>query len=137
MSIYEQQYPDTIFFYMTGHNVAPGPPNHQQITYDRNHANNNGIRNFCIENGKVLYDFADIESWDLNGNYHPEEDGTLLWGPEWCSEHPEDCQNLPPRSESGGGVICDTCAHSYGLNCVIKAKAFWYMMARIAGWDGS
>jgi len=31
---------------------------------------------------------------------------------------------------------CDSCAHSHRLNCVLKARAFWWMMARLAGWDG-
>ena len=28
-------------------------------------------------------------------------------------------------------------AHSHCLNCYQKGKAFWWMMARIAGWDGN
>jgi len=137
MAYFEEQFPNVTFFYMTGHCVAPGPPNHQQIEYDRLHTNNNIIREFCINNNKVLFDFADIESWDLDGNYHPEEDSTCLWCADWCSAYPEECQNLPPRSESGCGDICTRCAHSHGLNCVIKAKAFWWMMARLTGWDGT
>jgi len=136
LTMYEQEFPNVTFFYMTGHSVAPGPPTHQQKAYERLLRNNNGIRDYCRDNNKILFDFADIESWDLDGNFHPEEDGSGVWCDEWCRNHPEDCQNIPVRSEAGGGSSCTTCAHSHGLNCVIKAKAFWYMMARIAGWDG-
>jgi hypothetical protein len=134
MDSFEQQQPGVTFFYMTGHNVAPGPPNHQQISYDRLHNNNDGIKNFVIENGRVLFDFADIEAWDPAGNYYPEEDGTCVWCDNWCSQHPEDCQNIPESCEVGS-MTC--CSHTHGLHCVLKAKAFWWMMARLAGWDGT
>jgi len=32
---------------------------------------------------------------------------------------------------------CDECAHSQALNCVLKGRAFWWMMARLAGWNGT
>lgn len=136
LKMFEMQFPDIKFIYMTGHNVEPGPPPYQQIEYDRLHANNNKIREFCQVNNKILYDFADIEAWDLNGTYYPEEDASCVWCDEWCNDHPEDCIDLPSESNSGGGANCTTCAHTHGLNCIIKAKAFWYMMARLAGWDG-
>jgi len=132
LNSFEQQFPDVKIFYMTGHNVEPGPPNYKQVKYDRLHANNNGIREYCRNNNKILYDFADIESWDFDGNYHAEEDSNCVW----CSDYTSGYQNIPPRSESGGGCRISTCAHTHGLNCVIKAKAFWWMMARIAGWPG-
>lgn len=91
------------------------------------------MRRVAIE---FFFDFADIESWDLDGNHHPEEDGSCVWCEQWCNQHPGDCQNLPPESNSGGGVNISRCAHSHGLNCVIKAKAFWVMMAKLAGWQG-
>ena len=89
-----------------------------------------------MNNNKILFDFADIEAWDLAGNYHPEEDGTCLWCADWCADNPLECQNIPRLSEGGGSCGVSTCAHSHGLNCVIKGKAFWWLMARLAGWDG-
>ncbi len=136
LSSFEAQFPDVKIFYMTGHNIEPGPPNYQQIAWDRLHANNAGIKNHCIENSGIMFDFADIESHDPDGNYYPDEDGTGLWCEEWLADHPNEYQNLPPRSESGCGAGCGISAHAHGLISAIKAKAFWWMMARIAGWEG-
>jgi uncharacterized repeat protein (TIGR01451 family) len=138
----EATFPDMRFFYMTGHVVGPHADTARR---------NDIIRDHCANNGKVLFDFADIESWDLDGAYHPETTESCEWCEGWCDDpsHADDveCQyeaELPPNSDiccggAGCGDMtgCETmCAHSHGINCVIKAKAFWWMMARIAGWDG-
>ena len=79
-----------------------------------------------------LFDFADLESYDPDGNYYLDRgcnDNCDYvggnWAVEWCAAHPghDLC------------VSCD-CAHSQSLNCNVKARAFWWMMARLAGWDG-
>ena len=130
MSELEAQHPDVAFVYMTGHReVKHNDPSTVDPTLK---ANNDRIRSFCRNNDKILFDFADIEAHDLDGNYHDEEDGTCLWCDDWCDEHPTDCRNLPERAERGGGCNIEICAHSHGLNCVIKAKAFWWMLARLA-----
>jgi len=121
-------------FYMTGHHVAPGPPNHQQIAWQRLHDNNQMIKDHVIATRGILFDFADIEDHDPEGNYYPLEDGTGLWCQDYVDAHPGEYPNLPPRSESGCGVVCTTSAHAHGLFTVMKAKAFWVMLAKIAGW---
>jgi hypothetical protein len=75
--------------------------------------------------GKVLYDFADIESWDPSGAHYPATDDSCPWCAGWCAAHPGDCAGLP------GG-----CAHSHPFNCLLKGRAFWWLSARIAGWGG-
>jgi len=45
---------------------------------------------------------------------------------EWSAAHPDDplCADC-------------SCAHSQPLNCNLKGRAFWWMMARLAGWSGT
>jgi hypothetical protein len=80
----------------------------------------------------VLFDFADIESYDPDGIYYRDLDADDAcnysggnWADEWCAANP-------------GSELCAvcSCAHSRPLNCNLKARAFWWMMARLAGWDG-
>jgi hypothetical protein len=111
----EQDYPDVTFIYMTGHLDGSGTDGNLYVR-------NNQIRAYCTTNGKILFDFADIESYDPDGTYYPDAGDGCGWCSTWCESHP--CPT------------CD-CAHSHCFNCYLKGKAFWWMMARIAGWDGS
>ncbi len=124
MNDLEGEYPDVTFVYMTGHLVGTGVEGNLNVR-------NNQIRAYCIANNKVLFDFADIESYDPDGNYYLDRgaddycsyDGGN-WADEWCAAH-------------SGNPLCDycSCAHSKPLNCNLKARAFWWMLARIAGWE--
>ncbi len=125
MNELETDYPQVTFVYMTGHLNGTG--------VDGNlNQRNEQIREYCIANNKILFDFADIESYDPDGNYYLDrgaDDGCNYdggnWADEWCAAHSED-------------PLCATCscAHSRPLNCNLKARAFWWMFARIAGWEG-
>ncbi len=128
MAQLEEDYPDYHFIYMTGHLDGSG------VEGDLNKYNNQ-IRNFCITNKKILFDFADIESYDPDGNAYLalyandncDYDNGMSggnWAVEWCAAHPGQCST------------CD-CAHSQSLNCDRKGRAFWWMLARIAGWNGN
>jgi hypothetical protein len=118
------------FVYMTGHLDGSGANGNLN-------SRNNQIRQYCRDNNKALYDFADIERFDPDGADYldiggggGDGDGCQYdsgnWGVEWCDAHPDS-----PLCAS-----CE-CAHSQPLNCNLKGRAFWWLLARIAGWPGS
>lgn len=79
-----------------------------QNRYDRNQR----IRKFCRENNKVLFDFADLDCWYGN------EQHTVNGIP---SEHPQ--------------YQGDEAGHTTYESCDNKARAFWWLLAAIAGWN--
>jgi len=125
MSQLEADYPSVRFVYMTGHLDGMGASGNLNLR-------NNQIRAFCAANGKLLFDFADIESYDPDGrsflglgaNDNCDYTGGN-WASEWCAAHP-------------GSELCAECdcAHSQPLTCNLKGRAFWRMLAARAGWNG-
>ncbi len=128
MSTLETDYPDVTFVYMTGH--VDGTDSDSNL-----HIRNQQIRDFVLANGKVLFDFADIESWDPDGNYYGDKlltDGLDYdsngdgiqdknWAVDWRLAHTE-----------GVDWFSASSAHSDALNANIKAYAAWAMFAEIA-----
>lgn len=115
MNQLENDFPEVTFVYMTGHLNGDGPEGNTR-------ARNDQIRNYCLAHNKILFDFADIERHDPNGVDYPWENDSCGWCSVWCSNH--SCPS------------CDSCAHSHCFNCYQKGKAFWWMMAKLAGWQG-
>jgi hypothetical protein len=128
----EEDFPGVTFVYMTGHLDGT------ELTGNL-HIRNEQIRTYCKNNKKFLFDFADIESYNPDGDYFGDKipndncdydsnnDGTreANWAIEWQNSH----------SEGVGWYSCGS-AHSQPLNANMKAYAAWHLWARIAGWNG-
>ncbi len=108
----EMQYPDVQFIYSTGTTEYVGDDGYNRWI------RNNQIRQYCIQNNKVLFDFADIECWS-NGqfNYYVYNNDTVPL------RHPD--------------YNANTYHHTNALNCKNKGKAVWYMMALLSGWQNN
>jgi hypothetical protein len=127
MSILENKYTGIRFVYMTGHLDGSGPNGNLN-------QRNEQIRAYCRANGKILYDFADIESYDPDGqsNYMllSCDDACNYSGGNWAITW----QNA--HTEGEDWYNCSS-AHSQPLNANRKAYAAWWLWARLAGWDGN
>ena len=121
----EADYPGRIFIYMTGHLDGSGENGNL-------HRMNNLIREYCKKNGKVLFDFADIESFDPSGNSFLDknaDDGCNWrsgsqrgnWARDWLAKNPNHGIDLPSSA-----------AHTEPLNGALKARAFWVLLAKLA-----
>lgn len=134
MSSLEREFPRVKFVYMTGHLDGTGRNGNL-------HQRNEQIRAYCRTHNKILYDFADIESYDPDGNtnymalmandecWYDPSGGTNRnqnWATIWQSNHRE---HIDWYSVST--------AHSQSLNGNLKAYAAWWLWARLAGWDGN
>ena len=140
MTQLESTYPGIKFVYMTGHLNGTGVDGNLNLR-------NNQIREYVQLNDKILFDFADIESYDPSGAeflsrlandecyYDSNNDGSTNhsdrnWAVDWISANPVADLTYLANSHCGG------CAHSEKLNCVLKGRAIWWLWASLAGWNG-
>ena len=130
MNKLESDYPGVKFVYMTGHLDGSGAEGNVNLR-------NQQIRDYCNANKQILYDFADIESYDPDGktNYMLlyADDGCNYtegnWAVNWIDANPRSPLTALANS-------CSECAHTQCLNGILKAQAAWWLWARLAGWGG-
>ncbi|MBN2607598.1 MAG: hypothetical protein JXA64_00665 [Candidatus Fermentibacteraceae bacterium] len=118
MSVLEAEYPEITFVYFTGNAQGTGSAGYNR--WQRN----NQIRDFCMTGGRVLFDFADLDCWWFNPSTSSWEQHTYEYGGyDIPAEHPQ--------------FYGEEYAHTTAESCLQKGKALWYMMAVIAGWQGT
>jgi len=88
----------------------------------RRHQLNEAIRDYTADHNEVLFDLADIESHYYDSGSNQEE--------PFCS-NPDEEGLYPDYSDDGKHL------RPYGSDGQIRvARAFWWMLARVAGWNG-
>ena len=83
------------------------------------------IRDYvAADETRILFDYADILCWNNDGEYY-----TSTW-----DDGGEDREhaNIHPDNLEGGYT-----AHIGNVGALRLGKAMWWMLARIAGWDGN
>lgn len=93
------------------------------------------IRNYVAgDSSRILFDYADILCWSNGG-----EKNTVIWNDQdslrpHAQIHPENMMdydnnwNLIPHTEDGD--------HIGEVGAMRLARAMWWLLARMAGWDG-
>lgn len=132
------EYGDLVtFIFMTGHanknaNVGDGNPKNQADL----------IIDYCRENKFYCLDYYGIDTHDMDGNYWEDagDDGNSSTGgnfyADWQSSHSLGVAYFENKSSPGGSVTYG--AHNtQHITANRKAYAMWYILARIAGWDGT
>ncbi|HPG38600.1 MAG TPA: T9SS type A sorting domain-containing protein [bacterium] len=125
MNQLEQDYFGVTFVYMTGHSDGSG-------LEGTLHNRNTEMRNYCIANNKVLFDFYDIECYNPDGVYFGDKyvtDECNYSGGNWAI----DWQNA--HTEGVDWYSCEP-AHTQPIVGNMKAYAIWWLWARLAGWAG-
>jgi hypothetical protein len=125
------------FIFMTGHanqgsNTGEGNPKNQAAI----------IIEHCKKYGYLCLDYYSIDTHDMDGNYWEDtgDDGNSAeyggnFYVDWQNAHQLGVDWYENKSSPGGSVAFG--AHnSQHITANRKAYAMWWILARIAGWDG-
>lgn len=135
------EYPGVKFVFMTGHAEGQG----EDMSPSSVHYNNELIRDHCRQNGRILYDFAAIESYDPDGEYFWDksmmdnldyDNGAVdsNWAVEWIADNSGNLLALLTTECSG--TAHSNSPQQANLNGVLKGIAAWQLFARLSGWEG-
>lgn len=124
------------FVFMTGHaeknsNVGDGKPKNQADL----------ILNFCKEHNYLCLDYYNIDTHDMAGNYWEDagDNGDSDTGgnflSDWQGSHAKGTDWYENRIQPNGSVAFGQ-HNTQHITANRKAFAMWWILARIAGWDG-
>lgn len=109
LTAYDERYPDVTFVRTTCQAQGSGDNGYNRWL------RNEQIRQHCIDNNKVLFDFADLDAWSNNDfSYYIYNGDTIPL------EHPDYYGDIYHTNELGNKN---------------KARAIWYMLAILEGWN--
>jgi hypothetical protein len=129
LEVYEAQHPDKTFIYWTT-SLARGVGTSESETF------NAQMRQYAAANNKILFDVSDILSHDPSGApCYDNRDGVPYDNGNNSENYPDDGVNLLAicqhyTTETDGGHLGNVSAGKIRV-----AKAFWVLMAQIAGWE--
>jgi hypothetical protein len=125
------QHPDKVFIFWT---ISPARSIGTQAATDFN----NQMRQYALEHDKILFDMADIVAHTDQGDAcYDNRDGIEYCTKNGkCENHPDDGQDLPAICQDYTTEIDGGHLGSVSGAKIRMAKAFWVLMAGIAGWDG-
>jgi len=115
ISALEKRFSGVTFVYCTGNAQTTG-----EMGYNR-WRRNEEIRAYCAANGKVLFDFADLDSWWWNPVAGAWEQATYEYAGYLVPvEHPQ--------------FRGDETSHTTWESCIQKGRATWWLGAMLSGW---